>query len=110
MLEYEKESTMKNNMVMERDFKVDETQCEGCESNIEKRLLAAPGVLAAKVEAETGKVWIQYDVSKVRFDALPPIVEEAGFRRIFKLSEERHQDYIWREKEEELLNANHDGE
>jgi len=105
-----KEDSMQDNMVMEREFLVDGTRCEGCESNIEQHLLAVPGVLAAKVEAETGKVWVQYDLTKVRFDALPPVVDAAGFRRIFEFNEERHQDYVWQEKEEALLNANHDGE
>ncbi|MDQ6972224.1 MAG: heavy-metal-associated domain-containing protein, partial [Mariprofundaceae bacterium] len=60
---------------MERDFKVDNTQCEGCEATIVNQLMGMPGVLAAKADAETGMVWVQYDPAKVRFDALPSVVE-----------------------------------
>jgi len=101
---------MQENMKLEREFQVDNTQCEGCENNIENRLLAVAGVLAAKVDFETGKVWVQYDLARVRFDALPPVVKEAGFPRIFRFSEEHHRDYLWRQQEEDILNAKHDGE
>lgn len=90
-------------IVMERSFMVDKTQCEGCEATIEKHLLAVPGVLEVKADDKTGKVWVRYDVTRVRFDTLPAIVEEAGFPRVFELSDEHHQDYLWEQKEEAAL-------
>jgi len=94
---------MDDNTVMERSFRVDKTQCEGCEATIEKHLLAVPGVLEAKAEDKTGKVWVRYDVTLVRFVTLPPIVMEAGFPRVFEFSDDHHQDYLWSQKEETLL-------
>lgn len=94
---------MEDNMVMERSFQVDKTQCEGCKATIEKQLLAVPGVLEAKADDKTGKVWVCYDPTRVRFDALPPIVEAAGFPRIFEFSDEHHQDFLWSQKEEATM-------
>ncbi len=94
---------MEDNMVMERGFQVDKTQCEGCEATIEKQLLAVPGVLEAKADDKTGKVWVRYDPAQVRFDALPPIVEAVGFPRIFEFSDEHHQDFLWGQKEEVVV-------
>jgi len=102
---------MEDNIVLERSFQVDKTQCEGCKATIEKQLLAVTGVLEVKAEDKIGKVWVRYDVTLVRFDTLPQIVRDAGFPRVFELSDEHHQDYLWEQKEESLLNvANHDGE
>jgi len=96
-------------MVMEGSFRVDKTQCEGCETTIEKRLLDIPWVLEAKAEAKIGKVWVRYDLTRVRFDALSPVVREAGFPRVFEFSDEHHQDFLWRQKEEAALQgAEHD--
>jgi len=94
---------MEDHMVMERSFQVDKTQCEGCETTIEKQLLTVPGVLEAKAEDKTGKVWVRYDVTLVRFDTLPQIVRAAGFPRVFEFSDEHHQDYLWEQKEESVL-------
>lgn len=94
---------MENNIVMERSFQVDNTQCEGCAATIEKQLLAVPGVLEVKAEDKTGKVWVRYDVTLVRFGTLPQIVRDAGFPRVFELSDEHHQDYLWEQKEEAVL-------
>lgn len=91
---------MEDNMVMERSFQVDKTQCEGCEATIKQRLLAVLGVLEAKADDKTGKVWVCYDPTRVRFDTLPIIVEAAGFPRVFEFSEEHHQDFLWSQKEE----------
>jgi len=94
---------MDDNTVMERSFLVDKIQCEGCAATIEKHLLAVPGVLEAKADDKTGKVWICYDPARVRFNALPPIVETAGFPRIFEFSDEHHQDYLREQQEESVL-------
>ncbi len=95
---------MNDNLIMEHVFKVSNTQCGGCEDTIVSRLRDVSGVLAAKADIETGEVWVQYDLSRVRFEALPPVVAAAGFPRVFKFSDEHHQDYLWRQKEEALLN------
>jgi len=94
---------MEDSMVMERSFQVDKTQCEGCKDTIEKHLLAVPGVLEVKAEDKSGKVWVRYDVTLVRFDTLPQIVRAAGFPRVFEFSDEHHQDYLWEQKEESVL-------
>lgn len=94
---------MNSEVVLERSFLVDKIQCEGCEANIEKHLLAQQGVLEAKVEPGTGKVCVRYNPLLIRFDVLPKIVDEAGFPRLFRFTEEHHQDYLWREKEEEVV-------
>ncbi len=91
-------------IVMERSFRVGKTQCEGCEVTIEKHLLAVQGVLDAKVDANTGKVRVRYDLTRVRFDELPAAVREAGFPRVFEFSDEHHQDFLWSQKEEAALN------
>ncbi len=94
---------MKDAIVMERSFQVGKTQCEGCEATIEKRLLAVAGVLEAKADSKTGKVRVRYDLAHVRFDTLPPIAEAAGFPRVFEFSDEHHQDFLWKQKEEAAL-------
>ena len=94
---------MDDNIVLERSFRVDKTQCEGCETTIEKHLLAVPGVLETKADDKTGKVWVRYDVTLVRFDTLPQIVRKAGFPRIFGFSDEHHQDFLWEQKEDAIL-------
>ncbi len=90
-------------VVMERSFFVDKIQCEGCESTIEQQLLACPGVSEAKVIPGTGKVIVRYNPLRVRFKTLPGIVDEAGFSRIFQFSEEHHQDYIWSQEEDVII-------
>jgi len=96
--------------LMERSFFVDKIQCEGCESTIEQHLLACPGVSAAKVISGSGKVIVRYDPVRVRFAALPKIIGEAGFARIFQFSEEHHQDYIWSQEEDVVIQKSLDSE
>jgi len=89
--------------LMERGFFVDKIQCEGCESTIEGHLMACPGVSEVKVISATGKVIVRYNPLRVRFKALPDIIAEAGFSRIFQFSEEHHQDYLWHQEEDVVI-------
>lgn len=92
---------MNDKLIMEREFRVDKIQCEGCEATIEKLLLHQDGVI--KVRVLSGTVHVSYNPLLVRFDALPKVTEEAGFPRFFRFSEEHHQDYLWRQEEEKII-------
>jgi len=89
--------------LMERGFFVDKIQCEGCESTIEGHLMACPGVSEVKVISGTGKVIVRYDPLRVRFKTFPKIIEDAGFSRVFQFSEEHHQDYLWSQEEDVVI-------
>ncbi|MDQ6987838.1 MAG: heavy-metal-associated domain-containing protein [Mariprofundaceae bacterium] len=94
---------MEMNVLMERCFFVDKIQCQGCESTIEQHLTNCPGVSEVKVIAGSGKVIVRYNPLRVRFEALPKIIEQAGFPRFFQFSEEHHQDYLWQQEEDVVI-------
>ncbi len=53
--------------------------CSGCVSSIEKALLRAPGVEAATVSLESGKVDVAVEPGGANQQQLIEVVERAGF-------------------------------
>lgn len=57
----------------------DEFTCPSCVSKIEKRLATVPGVQAAKVHFNTGRIEVAHDPAEVPVEVLVAAVKDAGY-------------------------------
>lgn len=57
----------------------DEFSCPSCVTKIEKALAATPGVTAAKVHFNTGRIEVEHDPERVKAETLVAAVKSAGY-------------------------------
>lgn len=57
----------------------DEFSCPSCVTKIEKALNALPGVAAAKVHFNTGRIEVEHDAAATPVDALVQAIRATGY-------------------------------
>lgn len=72
-------STIINNKIMEKEYKIEGMMCNHCRMHAEKALNAIPGV-EATVTLEPPVARIKFTDGEVPFDTLRKAVEEAGYK------------------------------
>lgn len=54
--------------------------CGTCATDIEKALMATPGVLEAHVSFEKAEAWVRFDDRKVSVERIRKTIDDAGYR------------------------------
>ena len=61
-------------------FRIGGMTCVNCQNRIERELKAAPGVVEASVNFNTGSAAVSYDASIITFDQITALVEKLDYR------------------------------
>ena len=60
-------------------IKIDGMSCEKCQARVQKIILAADGVIDAKVSLEAKNAVVEYDTEKTTIEQIKKAVRDAGY-------------------------------
>jgi len=65
--------------IVKKTYKITGMSCTLCAKLVESSVSKLDGILNQNVNIETEKINIEYDMSKVKFNNIKRVIEEAGY-------------------------------